>query len=61
MTSKVCRCTAYKFPHRLDSGECRKLYNEQAKEEADWDRYFSQRGVNDRAMHQSGHSEKDFA
>jgi hypothetical protein len=61
MISKVCRCQAYSFPHRLDSGKCRELYNQEAKEEADWDRYFAQRGVNDRDMHQSGHSEKDFA
>lgn len=24
----TCNCKAYKFPHRLDSGKCRKLYNE---------------------------------
>ena len=24
---KPCRCHAYSFPHRLDSGKCRELYN----------------------------------
>ncbi len=24
----TCNCEAYKFPHRLDSGKCRELYNE---------------------------------
>jgi len=23
----TCNCEAYKFPHRLDSGKCRELYN----------------------------------
>lgn len=23
----TCNCKAYEFPHRLDSGKCRKLYN----------------------------------
>lgn len=27
MKAKPCRCAAYKFPHRLDSGKCRELYN----------------------------------
>lgn len=25
---KTCNCDAYKFPHRLDGGKCRELYNE---------------------------------
>lgn len=29
----TCRCEAYPFPHRLDSGKCRELYNEKVKEE----------------------------
>ena len=24
---KPCNCPAYAFPHRLDSGECKALYN----------------------------------
>lgn len=28
----TCTCEAYKFPHRLDSGKCRELYNQQATE-----------------------------
>ena len=24
----VCHCIAYEFPHRLDGGKCRELYNE---------------------------------
>ena len=24
----TCNCEAYSFPHRLDSGKCRELYNE---------------------------------
>jgi len=24
----TCRCEAYAWPHRLDSGKCRELYNE---------------------------------
>lgn len=23
----TCTCPAYNFPHRLDSGECKKIYN----------------------------------
>lgn len=60
-SNKVCKCEAYSFPHRLDSGKCRELYNQKAQEEDEWERYFNQRGVNDRAMHQSGMSTKDFA
>jgi hypothetical protein len=25
----TCRCEAYRFPHRLDSKECKALYNSQ--------------------------------
>lgn len=25
--AKPCNCSAYKFPHRIDSGACRELYN----------------------------------
>ena len=25
--AKPCNCDAYKFPHRLDSGKCKELYN----------------------------------
>lgn len=61
---KVCRCAAYKFPHRLDGGKCRELYNEEvlaeAKETLEWHEYFAQRKVNDKQMHQSGHGERDF-
>ncbi|MFV1269848.1 hypothetical protein QMK95_29575 [Klebsiella pneumoniae] len=61
---KVCRCAAYNFPHRLDGGKCRELYNQQVLEEAketlEWHEYFAQRKVNDKQMHQSGHSERDF-
>lgn len=56
----VCHCAAYRFPHRLDSGKCRELYNESAKEQQDWDAYFAQRSVQDRQLHQSGHSASDF-
>jgi len=60
---QVCRCEAYKFPHRLDSGKCRELYNEQAKQEAEDERYYASRGLHtsySRAMHDAGHSERDF-
>ena len=30
---KPCKCGAYPFPHRLDSGKCRDLYNETDTEE----------------------------
>ena len=29
----TCRCAAYPWPHRLDSGKCRDLYNESKSEE----------------------------
>lgn len=59
---KTCNCSAYSFPHRLDSGECRKLYNAQAQEEAEYDAYFAQRGIagGQRQEFESGHSERDF-
>ena len=25
--TKPCKCEAYKFPHRLDSGKCHDFYN----------------------------------
>ena len=28
----TCTCEAYTFPHRLDSGKCRELYNQKANE-----------------------------
>lgn len=28
----TCNCPAYKFPHRLDSGECKKLYNSDSEQ-----------------------------
>lgn len=57
-----CHCAAYPFVHRLDSGACRKLYNAQAKEEAEYDAYFAQRGITygQRQEFESGHSTKDF-
>jgi len=61
---KVCRCAAYTFPHRLDGGKCRELYNEEvlaeAKENLEWHEYFAQRNVHDKQMHQSGHNDRDF-
>lgn len=30
--TKVCNCSAYNFPHRLDSGKCRELYNSNSDE-----------------------------
>lgn len=30
----TCNCEAYPFPHRLDGGKCRELYNE--KEEVEY-------------------------
>lgn len=57
-----CHCSAYPFVHRLDSGECRKLYNAQAKEDAEYDAYFAQRGISggQRQEFESGHKESDF-
>lgn len=57
-----CHCSAYKFVHRLDSGECRRLYNEQAKEEAEYDAYFAQRGIagGQRKEFESGMTNGDF-
>lgn len=57
---KPCTCAAYGFPHRLDSGKCRELYNAQEEETADWGRYFNQHGVIDRQLHQSGMTNGDF-
>lgn len=28
---KPCKCSAYDFPHRLDGGKCRELYNQSLK------------------------------
>ena len=30
---KPCTCEAYRFPHRLDSGKCRALYNAEYESE----------------------------
>lgn len=29
---KPCKCSAYNFPHRLDSGKCREQYNNEPVE-----------------------------
>ena len=31
-TQTTCTCPAYKFPHRLDSGECKVLYNSNSEQ-----------------------------
>ena len=35
-SSKPCRCAAYSFPHRLNSKECRYLYNNTPDDEIDF-------------------------
>lgn len=60
---KTCNCAAYAFPHRLDSGKCRELYNEECEREAKEFQYYETRGLHthyQRAMHDAGHSERDF-
>jgi hypothetical protein len=52
----TCYCCAYKFPHRLDSGNCRDSYN--ANSEVS---YADQRIAMSVDFYESGHSYKDFA
>jgi hypothetical protein len=56
---KPCTCEAYPFPHRLDSGKCRELYNETPVETND---FSGNAGWNkDRiAMDDAGHKPSDF-
>ncbi len=49
---KPCDCSAYAFPHRLDSGKCREQYNNQTVEPIG-NSYL-------RAMDDAGHKESDF-
>ena len=60
---KICTCPAYNFPHRMDSGKCREMYNEQAPEESEAEQYYAQRGLitsEQRQMHDAGHRDSDF-
>ena len=52
---KPCDCSAYKFPHRLDSGKCRELYNNTPLNISDYGMTS-----NSVAMDDAGHKESDF-
>lgn len=48
----TCRCGAYAWPHRLDSGACRVLYNSEV---------VASLTINgSSAWYESGHNAKDF-
>ena len=60
---ETCTCAAYKFPHRKGGGDCADEQDRLLREREANEQYYQSRGLitsYSRAMHDSGHEERDF-